>query len=692
MANEPGQDGFINFRSGSTLTPLFQHGGYCVLGMIETWRESVGAIKTAIGNYIVSVAKFLHRGNAASSTVTPDAPMFTAGTSHPNDVTKYNPASHMPMSYQRSYADTLSGPINASVTTIPLNNASTFNLNLNVKRGVLIPAGQLNDPSTWEYFTYTGVSGNNLTGVTRNFSNSGAKSFAAGDIVYPTGFNSIENDLVIATLIMGARISGDATLQAFAQKIWEDNCLYSKRIDGGNPNFVTVGNYQPINLWPLNVSTNGLKTMAQAGLSLSEFLGDRVNPPTGPAISSISPNSATAGAAQFILAVNGSDFASDAEVRWNGSALVTTFVNSSQVTAIVPAALVANAGTENVTVLNVTENLTSTAQTFTINPAAPTISNLAPATALVGTPTGAITITGTNLSGATVTVAGNSVTPTSTSAIQIVLPSQTFNTTGTKTIVVTTPGGSVNTSITVSNPAPSLSGINPSTVTAGNPQFTLTLTGANFVSNSIARWNGSDLATTYVSPTQLTAIVPASLLLAAGTVNVTVITPTPGGGASGSSTFTVSAAPTPMMASLSPSSVVAGGVQFTLTVNGANFTSDAEVCVGGAARATTFINAAQLTAVIPASDIASAGALAVSVRNVSDGRALVRRNLERPGPKPDADRDDARTQFRHRRSSGLYAGIKRHEFHCDVQPSRQWRRQKYDLRGQHPPHLSDSGE
>lgn len=635
MAAEAVQDGFIDFAAGGTRAPLFQHGGYCVMGMIETWRDTpAGATKTAIGDYIVKVAKFLQRGDYNLSSPGPDAPMLTAGKPHPSNATLYNPASHMPFTYARSYSDTLSGAISASDTTIPLNNASTFNLGLNIKRGVIIPATQVNNPSSWEYFTYTGVSGNTLTGVARGHNGTTAQAFPAGAIVYPTAFNTIENDLVIATLIMGARISGDATLQQFAQTIWEDNCLYTRRVDGGNPTFVTIGNYYPINLWPLGVSTNGLKAMAQMGISLSEFLGDRVNPPTGPSLTSLAPNSATAGAAQFTLTLNGANFTSDAQVKWNTTDLVTTFVNANQVTAVVPAALIASAGSATVTVLNVTDNLMSNGQTFTINPAAPGIASLVPNTALVGVATGVITITGTALAGATVTVDGNSVTPTSNSATQIVLPSQTFANTGNKTIVITTAGGSANTSIAVSNPAPVLSGINPSTASAGAAQFTLTLTGTGFVSNSIARWNGTDLTTTYVSPSQLTAVIPANLLTTTGTINVTVFSPTPGGGASGSSTFTISAAATPTIASLSPSSVIAGGAQFTLTVNGANFTSDAEVRVGGAARATTFVNATQVSALIPASDIASAGVLAVSVRNVSTGALSSDATLSVQAPNP----------------------------------------------------------
>jgi hypothetical protein len=38
----------------------------------------------------------------------------------------------------------------------------------------------------------------------------------------------------------------------------------------------------------------------------------------------------------------------------------------------------------------------------------------------------------------------------------------------------------------------------------------LALTGSNFVSGSIVKWNGSSLTTTYVSPWQIAAVVTAS--------------------------------------------------------------------------------------------------------------------------------------------------------------------------------------
>ena len=58
------------------------------------------------------------------------------------------------------------------------------------------------------------------------------------------------------------------------------------------------------------------------------------------------------------------------------------------------------------------------------------------------------------------------------------------------------------------------------------------MTGSNFVGASQVRWNGAARATTFVSATQLTAAITAADVAAAGTAQVTVLTPAPGGGTS----------------------------------------------------------------------------------------------------------------------------------------------------------------
>jgi hypothetical protein len=150
------------------------------------------------------------------------------------------------------------------------------------------------------------------------------------------------------------------------------------------------------------------------------------------------------------------------------------------------------------------------------------------------------------------------------------------------------------------------------------------VTGANFISGSEVLWNNSQVSTTFVSSTSLTAQIPASDLSAAGTANVTVQTPAPGGGTSSALTFTINAPtnPAPTVTSISPSSATAAGPAFTLTVTGANFISGSEVLWNGGQVSTTFVSSTSLTAQIPASDLASAGTASIAVQNPAPGGGL----------------------------------------------------------------------
>ncbi len=89
------------------------------------------------------------------------------------------------------------------------------------------------------------------------------------------------------------------------------------------------------------------------------------------------------------------------------------------------------------------------------------------------------------------------------------------------------------------NPLPSLKSISYPTLAAGSPDTTVTISGANFISSSEVMVGSTPATTTYVSPTEVTAVVPASTLNSAGTLQVTVNNPAPGGGTSASSPLTV---------------------------------------------------------------------------------------------------------------------------------------------------------
>jgi len=167
------------------------------------------------------------------------------------------------------------------------------------------------------------------------------------------------------------------------------------------------------------------------------------------------------------------------------------------------------------------------------------------------------------------------------------------------------------------NPTPSITSLSPPGVTFGGGDLTLTIKGGDFVAASVVNFGGSAAVTTFVSNTQLTATIPAASTASPGTIAVTVTNPAPGGGTSNSMNFTVNTGLYPWITSLSPTSVLAGGSDLTLTVNGSNFTSSATVTwnlgPGPAAASTTFVNAQQLTATIPSGLIIAAGYVGIAV-------------------------------------------------------------------------------
>jgi hypothetical protein len=167
-------------------------------------------------------------------------------------------------------------------------------------------------------------------------------------------------------------------------------------------------------------------------------------------------------------------------------------------------------------------------------------------------------------------------------------------------------------------PAPAtLTSLSPNSASAGGPAFTLNVNGTDFLSGATVRWNGANRTTTFVSSTQLSAAVPATDIATAGTVQVTALNP--GASVSNALPFTITGAPTgpvpAKLTSLSPSSASAGGPAFTLNVNGTDFLSGATVRWNGANRTTTFVSSTQLSAAIPATDIATAGTVQVTVLN-----------------------------------------------------------------------------
>jgi len=167
---------------------------------------------------------------------------------------------------------------------------------------------------------------------------------------------------------------------------------------------------------------------------------------------------------------------------------------------------------------------------------------------------------------------------------------------------------------------PVISGLSPSSAIKGGPAFVLVVSGSNFAmgwGGAVVRWNNTDLATQHVSPRELRATVPATAIASEGVATITVRNGGPGAPISNGAPFTV-LVPTPVLTGLNPSSVWAGYVKndIVLGVTGSNFMSGAHIALNGVEKTnTTFVGATQLTVPLAAADIATPGAVNVSVKN-----------------------------------------------------------------------------
>jgi RHS repeat-associated protein len=346
--------------------------------------------------------------------------------------------------------------------------------------------------------------------------------------------------------------------------------------------------------------------------------------PALPAISSITPSSATAGSASFQMIVNGGLFAATSTVNFSGTTLTPIFVSSSQLKVTIPASNVATAGIYPVKVVN-TGGLNSNIVNFTVNNTVPTLTSLSPNSVTAGSSSVVVTLTGMNfLTTSTINFSGTALTPqyVTTSQLKVTIPAANLTTGGVFPVTVSNPapggGTSGSQSFTVNNPLPTLTTLSPNSATAGSSNLRVTLTGTNFVTTSTVNFSGIVLTPQYVSTTQLNVTVPASSLTTGGNFTVTVTNPVPGGGTSGGKSFTVNN-PVPVISGLSPTTVIAGGGAFVLTISGSNFVNTASVNFSGMSLTPQFVSTTQLNVTIPASSIANAGSFPVTVSNPGPG-------------------------------------------------------------------------
>jgi uncharacterized protein (TIGR03437 family) len=342
-------------------------------------------------------------------------------------------------------------------------------------------------------------------------------------------------------------------------------------------------------------------------------IGFTINPPP-PVLGSISPVSTIAGSPAITLTASVTNCSAGCIVQWNGVPLSTSIVSATQATATVPAYLLAAAGTATIRLVNA-NGTGSNPAAFVINPAAPTLTSVSPASITAGGTPVTLAVTGFNFAtGATVLWNGTPLPTTfiGTSQVSTTVPASLLNGLLSATITVSNPGGAVSGALTVSitAPAPSIATLSPASAVAGSGPFTLTVSGQNFAINCVVRWNGAPLYTALVSATQASATVPADLIAVPGAAAITLANPS--GLESKAATFTVGT-PVPALSSLSPTSSPAGAGGFTLTVAGTGFVPASIVLWNGSPLTTTFVTSSQLTADVPAWLLATPGLANVTV-------------------------------------------------------------------------------
>ena len=174
----------------------------------------------------------------------------------------------------------------------------------------------------------------------------------------------------------------------------------------------------------------------------------------------------------------------------------------------------------------------------------PAITGLSPASAEAGSGGLSLLVTGDNF-GNESRVFWNAVERPTTfvSPTQLIatIPPGDLGAAGIASITVSSPGGTSNNASFTITPAriiPVINSISPTSAEAGANSFTLSISGDNFVSGSVVRWNGGNRPTTFISSRQLTAAISALDIAGTGAVPVTVSNPD---GNSNEITFTIGA-------------------------------------------------------------------------------------------------------------------------------------------------------
>jgi hypothetical protein len=264
----------------------------------------------------------------------------------------------------------------------------------------------------------------------------------------------------------------------------------------------------------------------------------------------------------------------------------------------------------------------------------PTVASISPTTVTAGTGSLTLTVNGTGFQSTTTIQAGDVAEVTSyVSATQVTatLTAEQLASGGQLPIIALNgaissgSGAAVNLSVT--NPAPTISQPQPATVLVGAASPLVSLLGTGFVPTTVIDVNGQARSTVYVSATQVEVILTAADVAATGTLSLTAVNGTPGGGTSAAAMVAVNNPQPGLAIKLSPSTLTTGATTpATITVTGTNFIPSSTVHTSGVilgssavAVPTTYVSATQLTFTLTAAQQATAQEFLVNVVNPAPG-------------------------------------------------------------------------
>jgi hypothetical protein len=210
--------------------------------------------------------------------------------------------------------------------------------------------------------------------------------------------------------------------------------------------------------------------------------------------------------------------------------------------------------------------------------------------------------------------------------MQVNIPALFVQVPGSASITIFTPnpgGGTSNPPLKftidpVSSPVPQITSLSPSGVLAGSNGFNLLVTGRNFVATSVGTVNNSTRATSFFNSTSLQISLLSSDIATAGVLQIEIINPPPNGGTTDPFPLAIQN-PVPVISTVSPTTIQAGGTPTSLIVTGNAFVQGSQILINGAPRTTAPVSGTQLTIQLTTADLAVGGVNQVQVSNPGPG-------------------------------------------------------------------------